>query len=137
MRIAEATDTTFDEVAATGTVVVAFYTSACIGYRDIQPRKQEPSATLGTRWKQPRRRRRLDLEAFLHQRLGPDSRALYKETLRELDRLLLPRVLEYTGGNQQRAALLLGIARRTLREKLRDLGLHVAHSVEADDDNLP
>jgi DNA-binding NtrC family response regulator len=80
---------------------------------------------------------RLDLEAFIHQRLGPDSRALYKETLRELDRLLLPRVLEYTGGNQQRAALLLGIARRTLREKLRDLGLHVAHSVEADDDNLP
>src|SRR5438552_10291318 len=70
---------------------------------------------------------RLAMEAFLHQRLGPDACDLYKETLRELDRLLLPHVLEYTGFNQQRAALLLGIARQTLRAKLRDLGLHVGH----------
>jgi len=75
----------------------------------------------------------LDPEAFLHQRLSPDSRDLYADSHREVDRLLLPRVLEYTGGNQRRAALLLGIARRTLRTKLQDLGLHVAHSVEADD----
>ena len=33
------------------------------------------------------------------------------------------------------AARLLGIARQTLRQKLRDLGLHVAQSVEADEDN--
>ena len=79
----------------------------------------------------------LDPEAFIHQRLGPDSCDLYKETQRELDRVLLPRVLEYTCGNQARAALLLGIARRTLRQKLRDLGLYVMHSVEADGDNLP
>jgi two-component system nitrogen regulation response regulator GlnG len=79
----------------------------------------------------------LDPEAFLRPRLGPDARDLYAEVHRELDRLVLPRVLEYTGGNQRRAALLLGIARRTLRQKLRDLGLHVAHSVEADEDDLP
>ena len=78
-----------------------------------------------------------DPEAFLRQRLGPDSRDLYAEIHRELDRLLLPRVLEHTGGNRARAALLLGIARRTLRTKLQELGLHVAHSVEADEDNLP
>jgi DNA-binding NtrC family response regulator len=65
------------------------------------------------------------------------SRDLYAETHRELDRLLLPRVLDYTGGNQHRAALLLGIARKTLRTKLRELGLRVAHSVEADEDYLP
>jgi DNA-binding NtrC family response regulator len=80
---------------------------------------------------------RLDLEVFIRQRLRPGSRDLYKETLRELDRLLLPRVLEYSGGNQARAALLLGIARRTLRQKLRDLGLHVTHSVEANEGDLP
>jgi two-component system nitrogen regulation response regulator GlnG len=80
---------------------------------------------------------RLDPEAFIRQRLGPDSCDLYAETHRELDRLLLPRVLEYTGGNQARAALLLGIARRTLRQKLRDLGLRVTPSVEADEDDLP
>jgi two-component system nitrogen regulation response regulator GlnG len=77
----------------------------------------------------------LDSEAFIRQRLGPDSRDLYKEAHRELDRLVLPRVLEYTGGNQQRAARLLGIARRTLRIKLQEVGLHVAHSVEANEDD--
>jgi two-component system nitrogen regulation response regulator GlnG len=78
---------------------------------------------------------RRDPEAFLRQRLGPDSRDLYKETHRELDRLVLPRVLEYTDGNQQRAARLLGITRRTLRAKLRDVGLHVPHSVEANEED--
>jgi two-component system nitrogen regulation response regulator GlnG len=77
--------------------------------------------------------RRFDPEAFIGQRLGPDSCDLYEETHRELNRLLLPRVLAYTGGNQQRAARLLGITRRTLTTKLRDLGLHVAHSVEANE----
>ena len=80
---------------------------------------------------------RLVPEAFVRQRLGPDSRDLYKKIHLDLDRLLLPRVLEYTGGNQQRAALLLGIARQTLRAKLQDLGLQVAHAVEADRGNLP
>jgi two-component system nitrogen regulation response regulator GlnG len=75
-----------------------------------------------------------DPEAFIRQRLGPDTRDLYAETHRELDRLLLSCVLEYTGGNQLRAALLLGIARRTLRAKLQDVGLHVTQSVEADED---
>jgi transcriptional regulator with GAF, ATPase, and Fis domain len=79
----------------------------------------------------------LDPEAFLRERLGPDARDLYAEAHRELDRLVLPRVLEYTGANQARAAVLLGIARRTLRVKLQDLGLHVAHSLEADADDLP
>ena len=62
-------------------------------------------------------------EAFIRQRLGPDSCDLYAEIHGELDRLLLARVLEYTGGNQRRAALLLGISRKTLRSKLQDLDL--------------
>jgi two-component system nitrogen regulation response regulator GlnG len=74
-----------------------------------------------------------DPEAFIHQRLGPDSRDLYAETHRELDRLLLPIVLKYTSGNQQRASLLLGIARRTLRVKLSEVGLQVTRSVEGDE----
>ena len=72
-----------------------------------------------------------DPEAFLRQRLGPDSRDLYAEIHRELDRLVLPRVLEHTGGNQAQAAVLLGIARRTLRTKLGELGLQVTRSVGA------
>lgn len=77
----------------------------------------------------------LDLEAFIRQGLRPESRDLYSESHALLDRFLLARVLEYTGGSQHKAARLLGIARQTLRIKLRDLGLHVAQSVEADEEN--
>jgi two-component system nitrogen regulation response regulator GlnG len=79
----------------------------------------------------------LGLEAFIRQRLVPEAHDLYAETHREVDRLLLPHVLEYTHGNQNQAARLLGIARQTLRQKLRDLGLHVTHSVEADPEEQP
>ncbi len=75
------------------------------------------------------------VETFvIRQRLGIDVRELYAETHRQLDRLLLPRVLALTHGNLQQAALLLGIARQTLRLKLRDLGLSVARPAEADED---
>ncbi len=69
----------------------------------------------------------------LRQRLGDDIRGLYAETHRQVDRLLLARVLEHTRGNLQQAALLLGIARRTLRLKLRDLSLSVARAVGEED----
>jgi DNA-binding NtrC family response regulator len=75
----------------------------------------------------------LDLASFIRQRLGPDAADLYAQTHQQADRVLLPLVLEYTGGNQHQAARLLGIARQTLRQKLRDLGLHVTHSVEPDE----
>jgi two-component system nitrogen regulation response regulator GlnG len=76
----------------------------------------------------------LHLEAFIRQRLGPDASDLYAETHGQVDRLLLPLVLEYTQGNQHQAARLLGLARQTLRLKLRELGLHVTRSVEAEED---
>jgi two-component system nitrogen regulation response regulator GlnG len=75
-----------------------------------------------------------ELEAFITHRLSSECHNLYAEAHGHVDRILLARVLEFTGGNQHRAARLLGIARQTLRVKLRDLGLHVAHTIEADDD---
>jgi two-component system nitrogen regulation response regulator GlnG len=77
----------------------------------------------------------LELEAFIRQRLEPDARDLYAEAHAQLDRFLLACVLEYTGGSQHKASRLLGIARQTLRLKLRDLGMRVTQSVEADDDS--
>ena len=77
------------------------------------------------------------LEAFIRQRLGSGAQDLYGETHRQVDRILLSLVLEYTAGNQHQAARLLGVARQTLRQKLRDLGLHVSHTVEADEQTGP
>jgi DNA-binding NtrC family response regulator len=77
----------------------------------------------------------LEIEAFIRQRLQPDARDLYADAHGQLDRFLLACVLEYTGGSQHQASRLLGIARQTLRLKLRDLGLRVTQSVETDDDN--
>src|SRR5580765_8222813 len=65
------------------------------------------------------------LEAFIRDHLSPDSQDLYAETHAYVDRVLLKRVMEHAGGNQHKAARLLGIARQTLRGKLRELGLHV------------
>jgi two-component system nitrogen regulation response regulator GlnG len=79
----------------------------------------------------------MDLASFIRQRLGPEATDLYAQTHQQADRVLLPLILEYTAGNQHQAARLLGIARQTLRQKLRDLGLHVTHSVEADEGDAP
>ena len=79
----------------------------------------------------------LEVENFIRQRLQSDVRDLYDQAHGQLDRFLLTAVLEYTGGSQHQAARLLGIARQTLRLKLRDLGLRVTQSVEGIDDNEP
>ena len=74
------------------------------------------------------------VETFvIRQRIGSDLRDLYAETHRQVDRQLLARVMEFTQGNLQQAALVLGIARQTLRLKLRDLGLSVPRSPEAEE----
>ena len=71
----------------------------------------------------------------IRQRIGADVRDLYAQTHRQVDRLLLPCVLQHTRGNLRQAALLLGIARQTLREKLRDLGLSVTRHSEVEEDD--
>ena len=68
--------------------------------------------------------------AFVRERLGANSSDLYAETHRWLDQILLPLVLEHTGGIQRQAASLLGIGRQTLRQKLRELGLTTAHPAD-------
>jgi two-component system nitrogen regulation response regulator GlnG len=74
------------------------------------------------------------LEAFIRQRLSLEATDLYAEMHREVDRVFLTMVLEHTQGSQRQAARVLGIARQTLRLKLRELGLQVVHSVEADEE---
>jgi two-component system nitrogen regulation response regulator GlnG len=54
---------------------------------------------------------------------GLPSTGLYERILQEVERPLLSVTLSECGGNQLRAAELLGLNRNTLRKKLRDLGL--------------
>jgi DNA-binding protein Fis len=52
-----------------------------------------------------------------------DAHDLYQHVLDRVERPLLETVLAYTGGNQIRAAAILGINRNTLRKKILELGL--------------
>jgi DNA-binding NtrC family response regulator len=74
-------------------------------------------------------------ESFLRLCLTFDQGDLYAEAHRQLDRILLTRVLDDAGGNQMQAARRLGIARETLRRRLREAGLHVTRQLSADEDD--
>jgi two-component system nitrogen regulation response regulator GlnG len=76
----------------------------------------------------------LDWERFIAERLDAGSKDLYAECLGVLERQLLTRILQRTGGNQLRAAELLGITRGSLRHKLRALGITVERSISQDGD---
>ncbi len=57
---------------------------------------------------------------------------IYRLALDQLDRLLVSRALQQTGGNQAQAAEVLGISRPTLRAKLRGLKLSVPKAAPTD-----
>ena len=57
---------------------------------------------------------RTGLEEFIRKRLADGPENLHDEAHRELDRVLLPLVMEHTRGNQFQAAKVLGVARRSL-----------------------
>jgi DNA-binding NtrC family response regulator len=48
---------------------------------------------------------------------------VYDDVVRTMELQLLQRVLNFTGGNQSRAALILGITRGSLRTKIERVGL--------------
>ena len=50
---------------------------------------------------------------------------LYQRILREVERPLIQKVLVETGGNQVKAADLLGLNRNTLRKKIKELGISI------------
>jgi two-component system nitrogen regulation response regulator GlnG len=78
-----------------------------------------------------------NLAEFIRQCLASGEGDLYAETHRQVDRLLLTRVLEDTGGNQLQAARRLGIGRETLRRRLIELGLHVSRRLVGAGDDQP
>lgn len=59
------------------------------------------------------------LESYFAQLKGQAPDNLYELVLAEVEVPLLEAVMEYTKGNQSRAAILLGLSRGTLRKKLK------------------
>jgi two-component system nitrogen regulation response regulator GlnG len=63
------------------------------------------------------------IQEVVHRMGGMEAGSLHDIVLRLVERPLIRCVMRQTGGNQIRAARLLGINRNTLRRKLRELGL--------------
>lgn len=64
------------------------------------------------------------LRKYFHDLDGDMPSELYAMVLGEIEPPLLKTVLEYTRGNQSRAAEILGLNRSTLRKKLRQYGIN-------------
>ncbi len=74
------------------------------------------------------------LAAYIRERLKADSHDVYAECVRRLEVVLLPLVMAHCNNSQVKAAQMLGINRRTLRNKLRDLGLLAARPADESDE---
>ncbi len=61
---------------------------------------------------------------------GLPEPGIYARALREFEKPLITLSLEATGGNQIKAAALLGVNRNTLRKKIRELDIEVVRSVK-------
>jgi two-component system nitrogen regulation response regulator GlnG len=76
-----------------------------------------------------------DVAAFLGARLAAGTEDLYAEFQAFVERYLIAEVLHHARGNQARAAQILGIARNSLRKKIRQLGLTIDRVVGGGDAN--
>lgn len=94
---------------------------------------REPAATPAS--EAPAGPSAIDVENYAKQLLSEGRTRIYREVSSEMDRVLLRFVMNHVGGNQFRAAELLGISRVTLRNKLRSLaGESGANRSQGDDD---
>ena len=64
-----------------------------------------------------------DIVRLVDRLLAMHPGRVYREALVAVERPLLVQALASTGGNQLRAAQLLGLNRNTLRKRCRELGL--------------
>jgi two-component system nitrogen regulation response regulator GlnG len=69
-------------------------------------------------------------DRFVDERLASAEDGLYHAAIRELERRLIIRVLNHTKGNQLQAAQRLGLARNTLRAKIREHGIVIKRAIE-------
>lgn len=73
-------------------------------------------------------------EEFISNRIATHSENLYREAQELMERHLIVRVLQHTGGNQVQAARILGITRGSLRTKIKALNIGIGKTVWSEDD---
>jgi two-component system nitrogen regulation response regulator GlnG len=66
---------------------------------------------------------RFDLDGLIDSLLRSQAKDIYQAVQLELERVLLPRILQHTQGHLGHASEILGLHRATLRTKLRSLGI--------------
>lgn len=71
-----------------------------------------------------------NLKTFAEERLAANSNDLYAEATEFMERYVLTRVLQETGGNQTRASEILGITRGKVRDRVKQFGINLDRSVE-------
>lgn len=71
-----------------------------------------------------------DLQPFVEARLAADSTDLYDEAVEFMERYVMTRVLQETGGNQTRASEILGITRGKVRDRVKQFGINLDRTVE-------
>ncbi|SFH73551.1 sigma-54-dependent transcriptional regulator [Planctomicrobium piriforme] len=76
-----------------------------------------------------------DLTGFISEHLTADATELHDTVHRQVDRILLTKVLEFTGGNQYQAARVLGLSRQTLRTRLREMKIQVTQTIAHGEDH--
>jgi len=104
---------------ATGSVLISGFLPTVLGHKNA-----------GTSARGAESAEEFGLRSFIDERLAAGTTELYAESVKRLEQVLLTRVLQQTGGNQLRAALILGITRGSLRNKIRELGITIARTVE-------
>lgn len=66
---------------------------------------------------------RIALERYFAELEGEGVTGLYAMVMAEVEKPLLKTVLDHAGGNQSKAAKILGVSRSTLRKKLKEYGI--------------
>lgn len=66
---------------------------------------------------------KIALERYFVELDGERVVGLYAMVMAEVEKPLLETVLNHTGGNQSKAAQILGLSRSTLRKKIKQYGL--------------
>jgi two-component system nitrogen regulation response regulator GlnG len=74
-----------------------------------------------------------DLAPFINRRLASETRDLYAETLEQMERYLITRVLQATDGNQTKAAEILGITRGKIRDRVNLFSISLGKTVSVEE----